>query len=88
MAIKFDLDRAKRGDRVLTRDGKPARIICFDCNNQGHPVVALITFEAEYGESRYDKHGAINYEMPYTFDVDGHINSSKNPSASDLVMAD
>lgn len=38
---EFDLEAAKAGKPVCTRDGRKARIICFDakCNN---PIVALI----------------------------------------------
>ena len=37
----FDLEAAKAGKPVCTRDGRKARIICFDakCNK---PIVALI----------------------------------------------
>lgn len=38
---KFDLERAKAGDPVCTRDGRPARIICFDRRYQPQ-LVALI----------------------------------------------
>lgn len=38
---EFDLEAAKAGKPVCTRDGRKARIICFDakCNK---PIVALI----------------------------------------------
>ena len=37
----FDLEKAKVGHPVCTRDGKEARILCFD--RIGHyPIVALV----------------------------------------------
>lgn len=37
----FDLEAAKAGKPVCTRDGRKARIICFDAEND-KPIVALI----------------------------------------------
>ena len=37
----FDLEAAKAGKPVCTRDGRPARIICFD-KKAGRPIVALV----------------------------------------------
>lgn len=38
----FDLEQAKAGKPVCTRDGRKARIICFDLKNGNHPIVAAI----------------------------------------------
>lgn len=38
----FDLEAAKRGAAVCTRDGRNARIIAFDCKGCGRPLLALI----------------------------------------------
>lgn len=38
----FDLEAAKAGAPVMTRDGRPARILAFDVENAGYPVVAAI----------------------------------------------
>lgn len=54
---KFDLEAAKAGKPVCTKDGRKARIICFD-RNWEYPIVALI--ECENGEemiSACDKDG-------------------------------
>ena len=54
---EFDLEAAKAGKPVCTRDGRKARIICFD-RNWEYPIVALI--ECENGEemiSSCDKDG-------------------------------
>lgn len=37
----FNLEEAKAGKPVCTRDGRKARIICFDRNDRYYPIVAL-----------------------------------------------
>lgn len=62
----FDLELAKQGNPVCTRDGRPARIICFDRKNPNNmfPIVALVechgvekhyhyTNEGKFGEGRF-----------------------------------
>lgn len=39
----FDLEAAKAGAKVVTRDGRPARIICFDKKDPDYPIVALVS---------------------------------------------
>jgi hypothetical protein len=39
---EFDYDLAKKGRPVKTRDGRPARIISFDCKDVVRPIVALV----------------------------------------------
>lgn len=38
----FDLEAAKAGKPVYTRDGRKARIICFDKNKDIYPLVVLV----------------------------------------------
>lgn len=38
----FNLEEAKKGHKVCTRSGLPARIICFDAKNEDYPIVALV----------------------------------------------
>lgn len=38
----FNLEEAKQGEQVITRDGRPVRIICFDRHKEDYPIVALI----------------------------------------------
>ena len=37
----FDINLAKQGHPVCTRDGRKARIICFDANCE-NPIIALV----------------------------------------------
>ncbi len=54
---KFNLEEAKAGKPVRTREGNPARIICYDCDNafaNGRCIVALIKVpEGELLQSYY-----------------------------------
>ena len=57
---KFDLEAAKAGKPVCTRNGRMARIICFDKKSPIRPIIALIP----------DRYGN---ECPYSFYKDGRI---------------
>ena len=73
---KFDLEAAKKGAPVCTRDGRKARIICFDANNST-PIVALV-----------ENIGKDNiYECSKLYHSNGHI-YDKGISGTDLMMAD
>lgn len=39
----FDLEAAKHGQPVCTRDGRKVRIICFDAIGYRQPIIALVT---------------------------------------------
>lgn len=39
---EFDLEAAKAGKPVCTRDGRKARIICFDRHGEDCPIIALV----------------------------------------------
>lgn len=47
--IGFDLEKAKAGAKVCTRDGREARVICWDKKFE-FPIVALIEDENGPGE--------------------------------------
>lgn len=38
----FNFDLAKQGKPVCTRDGRKARIVCFDAKDDNYPILALI----------------------------------------------
>lgn len=53
----FNLKEAKAGKPVCTRDGRKARIICFDLNNKNFPIVAIINCDTEENAYQYDIDG-------------------------------
>ena len=60
----FDLNLAKAGKPVCTRDGMPVRIICFDAKGMHQPIVALVTQDngVEYIETYYSN-GRFNDDI-------------------------
>lgn len=68
----FDLEAAKAGKSVCTRDGRKARIICFDAKGMHQPIIALITqdngieyIETYYSNGRFndDINSQSNYDL-------------------------
>ena len=43
----FDLDAAKRGEKVCLRDGTPVRIICFDRKHNFLKLIVLISTKGD-----------------------------------------
>lgn len=71
----FDLAKAKNGYPVCTRDGRDARIVCFDRRHSDFPIIALIN----YGE----------YEQVMEYAADGQwIASPCTHNSADLMMKD
>ena len=54
----FNLEQAKAGKPVCTRDGRPVRIICFDKRWDKFPIVALVGHNEE-DIKQYGKDGKI-----------------------------
>ena len=73
----FDLQKAREGKPVCTRDGRKARIICFDRKSH-FPIIALVeTFVKEYNSVREDS---------YYYTIDGRAINIENESKDDLMM--
>ena len=72
----FDLEAAKLGKPVCTRDGRKARIICFDriSGDDYYKIVACVTaFDEDFEEVLF-------------YGIDGYIVGSQNPKDEDLMM--
>lgn len=55
---EFDLEKAKAGHPVCTRDGREARILCFDRIGD-RPIVALVKEAGEETIFSYNKKGKL-----------------------------
>lgn len=55
----FDIELAKQGKPVCTRDGRKARIICFDRQHESN-IVVLITEENEEYVCTYNSDGSFH----------------------------
>ena len=71
----FDIEAAKSGKPVCTRDGRKVRIICFDrINGDYYKIVACVTaFDGDFEEVLF-------------YGIDGYIVDSQNPKDEDLMM--
>ena len=70
----FDIELAKAGHPVCTRDGRAVRIICFDRKNtNGCSIIALV----DKGE----------YEECLSFVINGKFYNDERGSDNDLFMA-
>jgi len=73
----FDLEKAKAGAKLVTRNGKPARIICWDRGHKTDHIVALVEY-TEDGEST---------EETMTYTDQGTFYDNGNESCFDLFIA-
>ena len=69
----FDLEKAKAGALVCTRNGEKARIVCFDADSDRFPIVALL--KDDDGE-----------EYPASFTEKGRFSNGIVDSERDLLM--
>lgn len=72
----FNLEEAKAGKPVCTRDGRPARIICFDAA-MSYPIVALV----------HEEEGEDGAEELIEYGDAGQFNYSVSEHRNDLFMA-
>ena len=70
---EFDLEAAKSGKSICTRDGRKARIICFDAKGD-KPIIALV----EMGTA----------ETPNNYPIDGKAVSAKESSCDLMMLAE
>lgn len=70
---EFDLEKAKSGAPVCTREGLPARIICWDRKDDYYPILALVERN--------------NKEILISATDRGHVFNDERCSNGDLFMA-
>ena len=56
----FDIHKAREGKPVCTRDGRKARIICFDAKCADRPIVTLVSRNDEEILLMYYRNGKLN----------------------------
>ena len=70
----FNLEQAKAGAPVCTRDGQPVRIVCYDLKGyKSYPILALIE-------------NMVGAEATLSYALNGH-HSLKSETGIDLMMA-
>lgn len=70
----FDLEKAKAGAPVCTREGFRARIVCFDADHNRFPIIALI------------KDSNSSNEYPVSLTKKGRFSDGEADSGKDLFM--
>lgn len=58
----FDIQKAREGKPICTRDGRKARIICFNRESIGFPIIALIKNGDTEGVYQFDDKGRSNID--------------------------
>ena len=85
----FDLEAAKAGATVCTRNGHNARIICYDAKGRDYPMIALV--ESDPGRENimgYATSGRMTLStnpldlMMATVKKEGWVNINCNPAGS------
>lgn len=59
----FDIEAAKAGKPVCTRNGRKVRILCYDLKGEEYPIVAAVETPDHMAESisAYDKNGRFDH---------------------------
>lgn len=69
----FDVELAKKGAKVETKDGHSVRILCYDRRCIDYPIIALVNFDKN--------------EQIYSYNTDGILYNSSNDNKN-LVIVD
>ena len=75
--IPFDIEKAKQGAKVMTREGCDVRILCYDHKREDYPIVAEIIPEDNSKEAHIETHTN-----------DGRYYSNGTLSENDLFIAE
>ena len=66
----FNLDAAKRGEPVRTRDGRSVRVLCADRKHNIYPVVVLVSeLDGEFIMSTTTAGRCISAKVDYKDDL-------------------
>ncbi len=92
----FNLEEAKAGKPVCTRDGKPVRIVCFDYKEINYSLVGLISYGDEESVSTFTEDGRWRFDqsLPHANDLfmapvkhEGWINIYPNGNCSSTIYS-
>lgn len=61
--LQFDIEKAKAGAKVETREGRPVRIVCYDKKPEHSPILALVKYNGTEVPTLYHDNGIyyLNY---------------------------
>lgn len=90
----FDIELAKAGHPVQTRDGRPVRIICYDRKAEFHHLVGLVPTPDGSSETpiNFTEDGRMSIYQPTDLDLfmvttkkEGWVNVYKNSKGDDYA---
>ncbi len=55
--LHFDIEKAKAGAKVETREGRPVRIVCYDKKPEHSPILALVKYNGTEAPTLYHANG-------------------------------
>lgn len=92
----FDIEAAKSGKPVCTRDGRKARIICFNRESIGFPIIALVKNGDTEGVYQFDDKGRSNIDdeergydlMMYPEKKEGWVNVYRDCDGANITKDD
>ena len=89
----FDIQKAREGKPVCTRDGRKARIICFDVKGDICPIIALVEENGMEVTKSYDVNGRANYKNADNYDLmmlpekkEGWVNICRNLNTNKIEL--
>ena len=68
----FNLEAAKAGAKVQTRDGRPVRIVCWDVKDEDRPIIGLVCDRTDSKQEHawyYRKNGRIYQDIVSDYDL-------------------
>lgn len=68
--IPFDIEKAKQGAKVVTRDGDNVRILCYDYKDPEQPIVAEVYNSSGASIETYSEKGAYRLDETQISDYD------------------
>lgn len=67
--VPFDINKAKAGLKVITRDGHPARIVDCKVNDEDYPILGLIYTEGRENPNKFTINGKFHINRDEAFDL-------------------
>lgn len=70
--VPFNIEKAKQGAKVVTRDNYPVRILCYDLEDSRMPIIAAVRKDGK--------------EIPYQYTIEGNFYPNKEEDTGDLFI--
>lgn len=84
MKKKFDIEKAKQGAKIITRDGRPVEILKYNYNRSGSQRIVVCSKDEDGDDMAYVVHldGSWIYGMENNADIFLEVESTYRPYAN------